>query len=116
LVVDAVSWGGDTSVFAPAADDVPSGHSLERRFAGVDSNRAADFVDSGRPSPGEAFEAVEGKPKPGMDGSSVEILAGSGARDWHWLSWALVAASAAACAGTVGWRAAAAVRERVLRA
>jgi len=116
LVVDAVSWGGDTSVFAPAADDVPSGHSLERRFAGVDSNRAADFVDNERPSPGEAFEAVEGKPKPRIDGSSVEILAGSGARDWHWLPWALVAASAAACAGTVGWLVAAAVRERVLRA
>ncbi len=112
--VDAVSWGSDTSVFAPAADDVPSGHSLERLFAGVDSNRAADFMDNTHPSPGEAFEAIKGKPKPRIDGSSVEILSGSGARDWAWLPWALAAAAAATCAGTVGWRAVSIVRERML--
>ncbi len=116
MVVDAVSWGDDTSVFAPAIDDVPSGHSLERRFTGVDSNDPGDFVDNERPSPGAGFESTRGKPKPVESGASVEILSGSGARDWGWLPWALAAASGAACACTVGWRAASAVRERMLRA
>jgi hypothetical protein len=116
MVMDALSWGGDTSVFAPAIGDVPSGHSLERLLAGVDSDRAADFVDNTRPSPGEAYEAIIGKPKPRISGSAGEVLTGSGARDWDWLPWALVAFSAAVCASTVGWRVAVAVRERVLRA
>ncbi len=114
LAVDAVSWGSDAGVLAPAVADVPSGHSIERRIAGVDSDTAADFADNEHPSPGAAFEAAVGNPKPRIgSGPSVELLAGSGARDWGWLPWALMAASAAACAGTVGWRAAGAVRERV---
>lgn len=114
VAVDAVSWGNDADVLAPAVTDVPSGHSIERRIAGVDSDRATDFVDNERPSPGRAFEAVGGKSKPRIDGElSVELLAGSGARNWDWLPWAFMAASAAACAGTVGWRVASTVRERV---
>jgi len=113
MAVDAVSWGNDADVLDPTVADVPSGHSIERRIAGVDSDKATDFVDNERPSPGAAFEAVVGKSKPRIDrGPSVELLADSGARDWEWLPWALMAASAAACVGTVGWRVASTVRAR----
>ena len=49
--VDAVSWGTDTSVLDPAVPDVPAGHSIERRTAGVDINDAADFTDNNRRRP-----------------------------------------------------------------
>lgn len=113
--MDAVSWGADGSVLDPSVSDVPSGHSIERRSAGVDSDRAADFVDNQRPSPGASYEAAGANPKQRNGSGSVDILAGSGERDWSWLPWALVAVSGAACAATAGWRGVWFARDRLRR-
>jgi hypothetical protein len=111
--VDAVSWGDDKAAFDPAVDDVPAGHSIERRVSGVDSDQAADFSDNERPSPGASFEAVGAKPRQQNSASTIDVLSGSGERNWDWLPWALVAASGAMCAGTLGWRTFSVVRDRV---
>ncbi len=52
VVVDAMSWGSDTTAFAPACPTVAAGHSLEREPAGRDTDSAADFVDRFPPTPG----------------------------------------------------------------
>jgi hypothetical protein len=113
-VVDAVSWGDDAAVLNPSIEGVPSGHSIERRFAGVDSDHAADFIDNEAPSPGGMFGGLVTNPKPQAGaGQSVEILEGSRTGDWDWLAWAIAAASLAAVAGVASWRTAFAVRERL---
>jgi hypothetical protein len=113
-IIDAVSWGDDSSILDPSVDDVPSGHSIERKSAGVDSNVAGDFIDNERPSPGSPFEALpQDTPPASTGGQLVEVLSGRGSRDWDWLAWAIVAVSVAALAGTAGWRATFAVRDRL---
>ncbi|HYF61784.1 MAG TPA: lamin tail domain-containing protein, partial [Herpetosiphonaceae bacterium] len=52
-VIDALSWGDNTSVFDPAAPDAPSGHSLNRQPATRDSDSAADWAGSPSPGPGD---------------------------------------------------------------
>ena len=52
-LVDAVSWGSDTSVLDPAPPDVGTGHSLERDPDGKDADTAGDFVDRETPQPGQ---------------------------------------------------------------
>jgi hypothetical protein len=79
----------------------------------VDSDQAADFSDNERPSPGASFEAVGAKPRQQNSASTIDVLSGSGERNWDWLPWALVAASGAMCAGTLGWRTFSVVRDRV---
>ncbi len=44
--VDTVSWGSDTSAFNPAVPTVGSGHSISRKIMGVDTNTAADWMDT----------------------------------------------------------------------
>jgi hypothetical protein len=113
-LIDAVSWGDDSDAFSPSVGDVPAGHSIERRVAGADSDSADDFVDNERPSPGAGYRTMAPTVSASdSGGSTVEVLAGSGARDWQWLPWALAAAAIALFAGTLGWRAAFAVRERL---
>jgi hypothetical protein len=51
-IIDALSYGDDNTVMSPPCRNVPEGHSLERRPAGLDTNQASDFVDNATPSPG----------------------------------------------------------------
>ncbi len=51
-LIDALSYGSDTSVFNPSAPLVPPGHSLEREPNAPDTDTAADFVERALPSPG----------------------------------------------------------------
>jgi signal peptidase len=51
--IDAVSWGTDISAFSPSVSDVPEGHSISRIVKGVDTNIAANWIDTpGGPNPG----------------------------------------------------------------
>jgi hypothetical protein len=102
-IVDAVSWGDDVSAFAPAVEDVPAGHSIERELVGVDSNSARDFIDNERPSPGLEFSPAM-DPKQQNAGRSVTIIEGAGEGNFGWVPWALAAVSIAACGATLGWR------------
>lgn len=52
LVVDAVSWGSDTSAFSPAAPALRVGHSLVRTTVLTDNDAARDWSDRSEPSPG----------------------------------------------------------------
>lgn len=44
--VDAVSWGSDTYAFAPSVSGVAEGHSISRVVKGVDTDSAADWMDT----------------------------------------------------------------------
>jgi hypothetical protein len=101
--VDAISWGADTSALDPPVGDVPAGHSIEREFAGVDSDSARDFVDNERPSPGSSYDGSIDGSRRGTAGG-VRIIEGAGAGAISWLPWAVAVASAITCAGTLGWR------------
>ena len=52
-IVDAVSWGTNTSIFKPSAVVVPYGHSLARGSLTSDTNNASDWVDRTTPTPGK---------------------------------------------------------------
>jgi len=54
-VIDALSYGDDTTIMLPSCLDVAGGHSLERQPAGLDTDQASDFVDNGAPSPGHGL-------------------------------------------------------------
>ena len=111
--IDAVSWGDDTGAFDPAMEDVPAGHSIERRTPGRDTDRAADFVDNESPSPGRGIAAVEPAPSRGAAAPPpVEILAAEGSRVNAFLYGAL-AASGVALVTAVAWRVAPFVRQRM---
>jgi Lamin Tail Domain/Carbohydrate binding domain len=51
-IVDALSYGDDSTIMSPPCQNVAEGHSLERQPPGFDTNRASDFVDNAAPSPG----------------------------------------------------------------
>jgi signal peptidase len=51
--VDKISYGTDTTVYNPSAEDVASGHSLERDPDGQNNNLGSDFIDRSIPKPGE---------------------------------------------------------------
>ncbi|MEO8082760.1 MAG: lamin tail domain-containing protein [Ardenticatenales bacterium] len=51
-VVDALSWGDNSSVFDPPIPAAPGGSSLERVPAGRDTNVAGDWIVQATPSPG----------------------------------------------------------------
>jgi LPXTG-motif cell wall-anchored protein len=63
-VIDALSYGDDTSILNPACPTVARGHSLERRPAGLDSDQASDFADNAQPSPGAAWDGLSLTPSP----------------------------------------------------
>jgi len=44
--IDAVSWGTDKSAFTPSVPSVDAGHSISRKEKGVDTNTAADWMDT----------------------------------------------------------------------
>jgi len=111
-VADAISWGKDATILEPAIDDVPAGHSIERRAAGGDSDASEDFVDNDAPSPGRPIESEAGNSKRQGLGSGVELLEASGASRPEWLPWGLVGLSSAALAGAAGWRAVDAFKAR----
>jgi hypothetical protein len=51
--VDGVSWGSSSAMLDPPVPAVLEMHSLERRPATLDTNRAADWVDQELPAPGQ---------------------------------------------------------------
>jgi hypothetical protein len=102
VFVDAVSWGNVAAALSPPVDDVPEGHSIERRAPGSDSDTAADWVDNDRPTPGEAYHS---RPVvPDAASGQVAVIAGGRGRDFDWVPWAMASVSLAALAGTAGWR------------
>jgi hypothetical protein len=62
-VIDALSYGDDSSFMTPPCPDVEAGHSLERRAARLDTDLAADFAENEAPSPG-LFWAAAATPSP----------------------------------------------------
>lgn len=52
-IVDAVSWGTNTSAFNPSVPVVPYGHSMTRATTSPDTNTARDWFDSNTPVPGK---------------------------------------------------------------
>ena len=91
-VIDALSWGDNTSAFDPPAPAAPGGSSLERVPAGRDSNVAADWVVQATPSPGapatdaspQATATVAGAPGVPADADVRlnEVLAAPHGIDW----------------------------------
>ena len=63
-VIDTLSFGDDNTVMSPPCRDVPEGHSIERRPAGLDTNQASDFVDNAAPSPGYDLPPTTPRPTP----------------------------------------------------
>jgi hypothetical protein len=63
-VIDAMSYGSDTSILNPACPIVPRGHSLERRPSSLDSDQASDFADNAQPSPGAVWDTQNQIPSP----------------------------------------------------
>lgn len=53
--IDSLSYGDDSSIFAPSLPTVAPGHSLERYPEGSNHHQAADFIDNPRPSPGQGL-------------------------------------------------------------
>ncbi len=51
-VVDAVSWGSNTTAFDPSTASVADGHSIARSSVTTDTNTASDWVDRETPTPG----------------------------------------------------------------
>ena len=52
-IIDAVSWDGSSFAFVPPVSGVDEGHSIERRPANYDSDKALDWVDQSIPAPGQ---------------------------------------------------------------
>jgi len=103
--VDALSWGNSTAALDPPIQDVPAGHSIERRIPGGDNGRASDFIDNEQPSPGRAYGQVEESSRVSTaEGSPVQILSGDSGFSFGWLPWVLAAVSMAALAGVASWR------------
>jgi hypothetical protein len=111
---DAVSWGTDSSILKPAIVDAPSGHSIERRTAGVDRDLASDFIDNMHPSPGREFVPTNAQlPTRQSAGQPQKLPSGQQAMDR--VLWAVAALAGAALAAVVAWRVAPALSERIRR-
>ncbi len=52
-IVDAVSWGTNTSIFKPSASVAPYGYSTWRKSLVSDTNTASDWVSQSQPSAGK---------------------------------------------------------------
>ncbi len=52
-IVDAVSWGTNTSAFTPAVKVVPKGYSMARSPATMDTDKASDWISRASPTPGK---------------------------------------------------------------
>ncbi|HID87174.1 MAG TPA: hypothetical protein EYP55_07310, partial [Anaerolineae bacterium] len=73
-IIDALSYGDDTSVFDPPCPDVAPGHSLERSPAGHDTDRADDFVDQAAPSPGQPIPPATPTPQPSPTPTPIPVV------------------------------------------
>ena len=106
LVVDAISWGTDSSRLDPSVGDAPAGHSIERRIPGADHDRADDFVDNAQPSPGGPLPDVHAKPEPqtAADGAPVPIAAPTASALARYLPWAVASLSLVVLAAVAAWR------------
>ena len=51
-IVDAVSWGTNTTAFSPAVSVVAAGHSMVRKSLTLDTDAASDWIDASTPTPG----------------------------------------------------------------
>ncbi len=51
VIVDAMSYGTNTTVFNPSAGPLAEHHSLERLVLTVDTDTASDWVDNASPTP-----------------------------------------------------------------
>ncbi len=111
-VADAISWGTDTSILTPSIGDAPSGHSIERRTPGADRDSAGDFVDNMRPSPGGPFAPANLYPSTAQRSDPPQTLSDR-ERSREWLVWSLIAATGAALAATVSWRALPVLTQRI---
>jgi hypothetical protein len=113
-IVDAISWGRDTSVLNPAIADVPAGHSIERSAPGADTDSASDFADNESPSPGSAIAPPAAKPQhKSTAGGAVEVVAPSRSAVPAWLPWAVAAVAGAGLVLTLAWRMAPLLRHRL---
>ena len=110
-VSDAISWGSDSTILDPAIEDVPAGHSIERRIAGDDTDSADDFVDNVRPSPGRGYDPLSANPEDA--GAATGALAPAGGATGTWLPWGAAGAAGAALACVAGWQALPFVRRRL---
>jgi hypothetical protein len=90
MTIDAISWGGDTSVFAEPLAPGATGRSLERRIAGLDRDLPDDFIDNARPTPGR-----------GLTGDATAVVRLGGGRDTTMRA-AAVAVPLALLAGAAG--------------
>jgi len=110
--VDAVSWGDNAFALNPSVGDVPEGHSIERRIAGGDSDRADDWVDNERPTPGLPHAGPQTRGGASSGRPPVEIIEATDARWPEMVPWLGVAASAGALATALAWRGFEVVRSR----
>ncbi|HXK33071.1 MAG TPA: lamin tail domain-containing protein [Dehalococcoidia bacterium] len=111
---DAVSWGDDGAALSPPIEDAPEGHSLERRTAGVDTDRAADFLDNERPSPGEPYGAPGAEVTAGGDGPAVRVLPAAG-ESYSWVIPLAIGVSGTATLAALAWRFGPEIAARVRR-
>jgi hypothetical protein len=102
--VDAVSWGSNSAAMRPPVPDVPAGHSIERQAPGADTDRAGDFIDNERPSPGAPYALVVSQPDAGIEGPAPILREGSAVR-LDWLPWLLAAGASGALAVVAASRA-----------
>jgi hypothetical protein len=72
-IIDALSYGSDTTIMLPPCQDVPEGHSLERQPAGKDTGEASDFIDNEAPSPGNGLPSATPTPTPTMTVSPASL-------------------------------------------
>lgn len=55
VIIDQMSYGGNTTAFDPSCFSVASGHSLERNPKGLDTDTASDFINQPSPTPGSGL-------------------------------------------------------------
>lgn len=100
-IVDALSYGEDSSLLEPPVPAVPADHSLERRPAGHDTDSAEDFVDNPHPSPGFGLAGSGATPTATLvsevSSTAWEPAQSSGGAGW-W-PWALAGGLAASGLG-----------------
>lgn len=108
-LVDAVSYGDDTTALSPSIPVVAAGHSLERSPPGHDTDAAGDFVDNPQPSPGKGIgptavaAATAPKAKPTGEASEApDTSAGYGSKHVPFLAWASIGAGVAVAAAGTG--------------
>lgn len=52
-IVDALSWGSDTTIFKPSVPVAPYGYSTWRKSLSTDTNVASDWASQSKPTPGK---------------------------------------------------------------